>query len=171
MLTKDEIIQKLANIAAKDGAVRSNPESTEEKIRQVDIENSQELNEVLDQIGGWPRISEYDEQTSRNAWLIAQHADHDLNFQKRCLGLMQILSNQEINPKNIAYLADRILVAEGKPQIYGTQWDDQGDTLVLQLVDNFNDINERRLEVGLGTIEEYAKEMEEAYGLKTEIPA
>ena len=57
------------------------------------------------------------------AWLMAQHAIHDPEFQRECLGLLEAAVWQgEASPRNLAYLTDRVLVHEGRPQRYGTQF-------------------------------------------------
>ena len=38
---------------------------------------------------GWPGISLVGEDGSRAAWLVVQHMDGDLDFQRSCLALMQ----------------------------------------------------------------------------------
>jgi len=50
-------------------------------------------------------------KASQGAWLIAQHADHDLKFQKKCLKLLaEKLKIKKVEPRNFAYLTDRVLV-------------------------------------------------------------
>ncbi|MCF0073010.1 hypothetical protein LZD49_21195 [Dyadobacter sp. CY261] len=44
-------------------------------------------------------------------------------FSKECYALMRELKD-DINPQNLAYLYDRICFFEGRPQRYGTQYDD-----------------------------------------------
>ena len=57
------------------------------------------------------------------AWLLAQHADSDPEFQRICLDLVtQAVACGEALPTELAYLTDRVLLAEGKPQEYGTQF-------------------------------------------------
>ena len=62
------------------------------------------------------------DQEARKAWLLVQHADADVKFQRRCLDLMARLPKGEVSISNLAYLTDRVLLAEGKKQLYGTQF-------------------------------------------------
>lgn len=56
------------------------------------------------------------------AWLLAQHADRDPAFQRHCLDLLTAAVHVgEATRSDLAYLTDRVLLAEGKPQEYGTQ--------------------------------------------------
>jgi Family of unknown function (DUF6624) len=61
----------------------------------------------------------------------------------------------EADPADVAMLEDRILVLEGKPQQYGTQfdWDDDG-VLNPRPIANPEDVDERRRAVGLGPLAE-----------------
>jgi len=40
-------------------------------------------------IHGWPKISKFGQFADHQAWLLLQHADHDLPFQEQCLYLLQ----------------------------------------------------------------------------------
>lgn len=71
---------------------------------------------------GWPTISLVGEKASQAAWLLAQHADHDVPFQKKCLQLItQAVDRKEVRLSNFAYLTDRVRVNTGKLQVFGTQ--------------------------------------------------
>jgi hypothetical protein len=75
---------------------------------------------------------------------------------KKCVELLEIaVSENEADPKNLAYLTDRIAAFEEKPQLYGTQfdWDENGE-LSPNLFDDLSKVNERRKSIGLNTLEE-----------------
>ena len=56
------------------------------------------------------------------AWVLAQHLDEELALQRQCLGLLEgAVADGEADAESLAYLTDRVLVNEGKPQRYGTQ--------------------------------------------------
>lgn len=80
---------------------------------------------------GWPTISTVGEEASQAAWLLVQHADHKPEFQAKCLAIMKLLPEGEIKLANIAYLEDRVRVAQGKPQLYGTQFYKEGHLYTL----------------------------------------
>jgi hypothetical protein len=72
---------------------------------------------------GWPGFSLVGEKASFAAWIIAQHSDHDLDFQVECLGMLHAaVCYREAKPRNLAYLIDRVLKNSGQPQIFGTQY-------------------------------------------------
>ena len=67
---------------------------------------------------------------------------------------MEKLPLGEVKPANIAYLKDRVLMGNGKPQIYGTQFQGFGKDIKVYDVQNFEHVDERRASVGLGTFAE-----------------
>lgn len=88
-----------------------------------DSERVERLGEILDE-HGWPTYDLVGERAEDAAWVIAQHADVDLAFQKRALRLLRAaVADDQASPGNLAYLEDRVAVAEGRPQTYGTQVD------------------------------------------------
>jgi hypothetical protein len=71
---------------------------------------------------GWFTISRDGSEADNAAWLMTQHADENLPFQKQMLALLEpLVARHETNPKNFAYLYDRVAVNEQRPQRYGTQ--------------------------------------------------
>ena len=78
------------------------------------------MREIVRDIG-WPTRSKVEEQAEHMAWLLVQHADHDRSFQRECLALMSTEAADEVCPAHLAYLEDRLAVAEGRPQRFGTQ--------------------------------------------------
>lgn len=130
----------------------------------VDQANTARMKEIVAEIG-WPTISKVGEDGSEAAWLLVQHADHDTAFQQNCLELMKAAVG-DIDKGDIAYLEDRILVGSGKPQLYGTQFDGEKNNLVPRPIQDPKNVDKRRAEMGLGTLEEGIDAMYKKYGLK-----
>ena len=75
---------------------------------------------------------------------------------------MMSLPQNEISQLNLAMLTDRVLLAEGKHQIYGTQFVIRdGEWVPLRLEDEEN-VDDRRAEVGLPPLAEYKAMIEAA---------
>lgn len=110
---------------------------------------------------GWPGKSLVGEDGAWAAWLIAQHAIGNPPFMRQCLSLLkQAVSNNEVIPWQAAMLEDRISMYEGKPQIYGTQFQPSNTgELNPYPIENPESVNERRLAVGLNTLEERTVEI------------
>lgn len=92
------IADELIAMAQADQAVRRG----EAFDSGVDRRNTERLREVVSQIG-WPTISKVGKEASQDAWLLAQHADHDPAFQRQCLELM-VEAREDVAARNIAYL-------------------------------------------------------------------
>jgi hypothetical protein len=59
-------------------------------------------------------------------------------------------------------LAGRVRVAEGRPQVYGTQvggLDEDGNPVRRTPIEDPDNVDARRAAAGLGTLEEYYEEM------------
>ncbi|PIT98268.1 MAG: hypothetical protein COT71_01580 [Candidatus Andersenbacteria bacterium CG10_big_fil_rev_8_21_14_0_10_54_11] len=80
---------------------------------------------------GWPTVSKVGTKASWSAWLIAQHATHDLGFQKQCIALMRE-AEHDIDKSNLAHLIDRVRILEGKPQLFGTHFQEDGTPHPIQ---------------------------------------
>ena len=92
-------------------------------ISATDAAHTAKLKALLER-HGWPRLDVFPPQSDENAWLIVQHADLDLPFQKRVLALLEPMTkNGGTDPGRYAYLYDRVATNENRPQRYGTQGD------------------------------------------------
>ncbi len=128
----------------------------------IDIENTKRMKEIVKEIG-WPTISKVGGAGSENAWLLVQHADHDVDFQELCLNLMKQEPPGEVSPHDIAYLEDRTRINRGKYQVYGTQYTETGGKFVPRPIENREAVDERRKVMGLSSLEDGTKEMYEKY--------
>jgi hypothetical protein len=123
---------------------------------------SEEVADLIDAIG-WFTISAYGEEIDVMAWVLVQHADHDLPLQKRVLALLEpLVIAGETRPANQALLVDRIAVAEGRDQVYGTQRveDDTCPPWTPWPIEAPETVDERRSEFGLAPLAEYVAHME-----------
>lgn len=103
---------------------------------------------------GWPTISKVGPDGAFHAWLLVQHADHDVVFQEQCLTLMKGLPTHEIDREDIAYLEDRVRLNKGLGQLYGTQFTLENGRWVPRTIEDEESINERRAEIGMGPLSE-----------------
>ncbi len=82
------------------------------------------------------------------AWLLAQHAERDPIFRRRCLDLLSTaLAGGQAS--HLAYLTDRVQLKELGYQTYGTQYQAAAGTWGLQTVNERESPEERRLSVRL----------------------
>ncbi len=134
-----------------------------EEMDRVDRENSEWMKGLV-QENGWPRISEVGADGAQAAFLLVQHSP-DAAFQRRCLDLMTPLVKEgEVSAVNWAYLLDRVLLAEGKKQVFGTQFlvgpDGKPE---LRPLEDPETVDSRRAELGLPPLEEYRKLVEDMH--------
>jgi len=156
--------QAMIELMQKGQKPGSPPPAEFKLVEEIDTANTQRLKEIVAK-RGWPGVSLVGKDGASAAWLLVQHADRDREFQKKCLGLMkELLPKGEVSKPNFAYLTDRVLVAEKKQQLYGTQFHTVAGKLVPQPIEDEAKVDARRKEMGLGTLEEYRAQMEKMYG-------
>ena len=124
--------------------------------------NTQWLKNVVER-HGWPGHSLVGRDGAAAAWLLAQHADLDPSFQRRCLDLMTAMPTGEVSPHHIAYLTDRVLLAEGAPQLYGTQVQQVDGVCQPVNLANPESVDQRRASVGLAPLAEYLRHFLDGY--------
>lgn len=111
------------------------------EMESVHKANAQRLREIISEIG-FPTISKVGQKASDAAWLIIQHSIGEPEFMKKCYAMMEE-NYHDINPKNKAYLYDRIQVFQGKPQKYGTQLTAGGLPFPVEDKENLNGEREK----------------------------
>ncbi|WKX70063.1 DUF6624 domain-containing protein [Streptomyces sp. XD-27] len=134
-----------------------------ELMHTVDADNTRALQRIINE-HGWPGHSLVGEEAANAAWLIAQHAE--LDFQLRVLDLLhEAVDRGEATPMQLAYLTDRVLLRQDRPQVYGTQYLDTGDGRGMQVwkVTDPDRLDARRTEVGLGPHADYDAEIRSNY--------
>ncbi|CAM3340345.1 DUF6624 domain-containing protein [Empedobacter stercoris] len=111
---------------------------------------------------GFIGTTNFDKRTSGNFWIIVQHADNDIDFQKEVLKKMK----REIRKNNAmksqyAMLEDRVNVNLNKKQRFGSQvtYNENGQAIPINgLIDSTN-IENIRKEYELPTFKQYYNEM------------
>jgi hypothetical protein len=131
-------------------------------IANVDSENGKQIKEIIAK-WGWPKISDFGEYTAKNIWLLVQHMDTDIEFQKHCLVLMEkLLPFKEVRFVDYGYLYDRVQVNSGKPQRYGTQGECVGKgNWKPKPIEDLKRLSTLRLEAGMPSMEEYTRVLQE----------
>lgn len=152
--------EELLEMMAKDQELRmktiagTNPDLLNQ-IEELDKNHAQRMHEILDQYG-WPGIDCVGNKGSNAAWLLIQHADHDLELQKKGHQLFtQAVKNNNGSANDLAYLTDRILINSGKPQKYGTQLQELNGHLVPKPIEDETTVDQLRKEVGMQPLKEY----------------
>lgn len=139
-------------------------EALQKQVQDLDHDNTAWLKQVV-ATQGWPPISKVGRDGAQQAWLLVQHADADPAFQEQVLALMQVaVAKGEASGSLLAYLTDRVRRAQGKPQVYGTQFGPIVDgKLEPEPMEDVEHVDARRAAVGLGTMAEYRAQMAQTY--------
>jgi hypothetical protein len=123
--------------------------------RRVDEAHTARLKEIVAE-HGWPHAGRVGGEAAEAAFLLAQHADHDLAFQRRALdSLRRAYAQGEATGPQVALLTDRVRVAEGAPQEYGTQAEIRDGTVRFHPIRDSATVDQRRLRIGLPPLSTY----------------
>ncbi|KFC22880.1 DUF6624 domain-containing protein [Chryseobacterium sp. FH1] len=133
-------------------------EGYNKEMENLHNQNAEVLNQIIDIIG-FPTVEKVGNHSAYSAWLVIQHSIGKPEFMKKCAELLEIeVKKMKADPRNLAYLTDRIATFENKPQFYGTQfdWDENGE-LSPNAFDDIKKVDQRRKSIGLNTLEEQAE--------------
>lgn len=115
---------------------------------------------------GWPGIDIIGEVGNKTVWLVIQHAT--LDKQLKYLPLLRKSVQSSKSPAwYLAQMEDRILMSQGKKQVYGSQYefDEKTQKYKLYPIVDERSVNDRRKLVGLPPLEQEAKTMGVDYTL------
>lgn len=124
-------------------------------INEKDSINLIKVMKILDE-RGWLGADVIGNQGNSTLFLVIQHSD--IETQEKYLPMMrEAVSKENARASSLALLEDRVALRKGEKQIYGSQVgrdQETGEYYVLPLIDPDN-VDQRRAEVGLGTIQDY----------------
>lgn len=129
-MIREDIVEELRAMVSEDRRVRAELAADgslyggyHPRMREVHDRNAARLHEIWADIG-WPGRSIVGDDGSSAAWLILQHAIGQPEFQRAGLiALKKLALSGEVDAVQVAMLEDRICAFEGRPQLYGTQFD------------------------------------------------
>lgn len=148
-----DLQKKLREMVIKDQAIRTTKRISDKKIQEVTDEDRAEVLRIHQKYG-WPKISLVGAEASNDYWLLVQH--QDLDVQKAILpDLKRAMEKGEASRLNFAYLYDRVMVREGKPQYWGTQAHCVNGKAQLDPVRDRAGLEERRKSLCLQPIQPY----------------
>jgi hypothetical protein len=131
--------------------------------RAGDPDSSERLWAMLDDLEGWPGERLVGEDGARAAWLVAQLGDRGL--QERALEHLEVAVDcGDAPPAHYACLLDRVRMATGKSQVYGSQVviGADGDLTPWPIEDPAL-VDERRARVGLIPLAEHTQMLRERH--------
>ncbi len=130
-------------------------------MKKIDAESATEVRTIIDRYG-WMGADEIGSEASQTLFLAIQHVD-DLVVQQRYLPLLsEAVKNNKAEPWQLAFLTDRILMNQGKKQIYGTQVitskNEYGPYVVP--LEDIDKVDELRARLGLPPLKDYLEEFD-----------
>ena len=124
-------------------------------ISKIDSSNLVVVEEILNS-HGWLSAEQVGRTANSTLFLVIQHSNQVV--QEKYLPIMRkAVEEGKANSRSLALLEDRVRLGRGELQIYGSQIgtdQETGQMYVLPLTEP-EQVNERRLRVGLGPIEDY----------------
>ena len=147
--------QQIEEIEEKYGWESDEMKAHWEIINEKDAINLIKIEKILDE-RGWLGTDVIGNQGNSTLFLVIQHAD--LETQEKYLPMMrEAVKKENAQASSLALLEDRVALRKGEKQIYGSQVgrdQETGEYYILPLIDP-DDVDKRRAEVGLGTIQDY----------------
>ena len=131
------------------------------RMKYIHEKNNTRIKQIIKK-HGWPSISTVGEKGAEATWLVVQHAVLDFEFMNHCLILLKkAVKNKEAKGWCYAYLKDRTLTNQNKPQIYGTQHDvDQNGIACPLKIKSPDQVDKLRKEIGLEPLDEATKRIQ-----------
>jgi hypothetical protein len=146
-----------------DPSLKTEHDKVVHSVTKADEDNTKWLGGIVDE-HGWPTHSLVGRDGAHSAWLLVQHADRNPKFQRKCLDLMAKALKDEVSQTDVAYLTDRVLLAEGKKQRFGTQFMLSDGKWAPRPLEDPANIDKLRKEAGLQPFADYKKQLEAMYG-------
>jgi hypothetical protein len=124
------------------------------EMEKVHLENTLKLKKLIQRMG-FPVISNAGDEGVRLSWLIIHHSISNPDFMKESLIEMRMAAAQNDYPLELlAHTDDRIAFFEGRPQLYGTNFDWLAGSQSPTPIADPQFVDERRKSLGLPPIAE-----------------
>lgn len=167
MVYEDSSVRSYSHVIAQNYGTHSRQmDSLDEAMAAIDNKHNPMLKKIVNDLKSYPDYTIVGVRGARMFWVLVQHQDNDTTFQKEVLQLMKYaVDYNQASAVDYAYLVDRIRVNTGQKQLYGSQFMNNADTTALipkPLEDSLN-VNSRRAEMGMGTIEKYLEDANRKY--------
>jgi len=137
-------------------------ELAKDPVTSVDLRNRDRLKEIIRDFG-FPTRQLVGKDAMQGIFLIIQHSDGDKEWQKEQLPrIEEAVKKGDMDGQSYAYLYDRIKINGGEKQLYGTQFknvDPVNNTLELAETEDIENLDTRRMEVGMMPIKIYEQLM------------
>jgi len=132
-----------------------------DRMEDIDSDNTARMTEIINRFG-WPGPDLVGKDGTQAAFVLVQHGP--LEFQEQVLPIVkEAYKARKLPGEDFALLEDRVLVSEGRPQIYGTQVQFKGKDLVPSPIEDPGNVDKRRAKLGMPPLAEYLKALKRSY--------
>ena len=165
----DQLLTMLGQDQTARGLGASSPSTTgpaiASNLAEIDAALTKQLKDIVAHYG-WPTISMVGPDASKAATLLLGHTT-DLAWRKSLLPQLTTLADQrQIDPAQLAIVIDKQLVAEGKPQRYGTQFKMVDGEMAMISVEDPGGLDSLRSRAQLPPMDTYKQILARMYHLK-----
>ena len=172
--TDDDLRLRLIDLGDQDQAVRRydldrlNPAQQRwvmEQMKTTDRQLTAQLKEIV-AAKGWPTMKLVGVYACEDAARVLVHSA-DREFQRKMAPVVeQLAAKGEIIGTGFAPLIDQLLLADGKPQRFGTQYTVKDGKAIFEPVEDPDKVDERRAALLLPPMAEYKRQIAALYRLQ-----
>lgn len=127
------------------------------EMNAIDAKHVARLRAIIKE-SGWPGKTLVGVKAGGAAWAIAQHGGSE--FLHETLPLMKTAVDRgELEGALYATSVDRTRIQDGQKQVYGSQFDTDGDKCEPLPMEDPEHVEERRKAIGLGPLSEYTQQL------------
>ena len=160
MLQQDQTARGLGT-----GQSSSTGPAVASNLAEIDAVLTKQLKAIVAQ-HGWPTIALVGPDASKAATLLLGHTT-DLTWRKSLLPQLTTLADRrEIDPAQLAIVIDKQLVADGRPQRYGTQFKMLDGEIAMITVEDPGGLDNLRARALLPPMDAYKQTLAHMYHLK-----
>ena len=173
-VANDKLRSELLTMVKRDQVARDtcSMDDANELIRclaKTDEPNVERIREIIYSTG-FPTSKEVGIDGVKAFFLILQHSD-SVQLRLKCKkGIESAFRNKVLSVSEYTSFIDRLLVKQGKPQIYGSNFELQDGKVVMSKTKGLKNLDKRRRAIGLPPIAEYVKMLKDAYNLEVVLP-
>jgi hypothetical protein len=160
-VANDQAVRERFSVAMRSGGVLDT--SLIRELQAIDSANTEWLRIIVDR-HGWPERDVVGADGASAAFLLVQHADRDTAFQAAMLpALVAAFRRGQAQGQSVALLTDRLAVARGEPQVYGSQASITDGRVIFAPIADSAGVDARRAEMGLPPLSEYRRVLDSVY--------
>ncbi|HJW92088.1 MAG TPA: DUF6624 domain-containing protein [Thermoanaerobaculia bacterium] len=134
------------------------------EIHKIDHDSLAELDAIVAK-HGFPTKAMVGTKGVGAAWTVIQHNDLPVHVRYQPM-LEKAMQAGDLEAALYATFYDRLMTAQNKPQLYGTQFHEVNGELVPFPIEDESHVEERRAKMGMQPMAEYARLLKEMNGRK-----